>query len=138
MDATATPQEARVVLFGPLPILDSLTEDEVHVTVDAFGLLTGTYSLEPVVTFPDRGLELRSVAPPLITVELTPTMTVPLTTTQTITETSRIYDGFGTAVANTTSPFTHHPSPITPTSSFIFHPSSYVIPSSYLLERNKL
>lgn len=90
MDATATPEEARVVLFGPLPILDALTEDEVNVIVDAFGLVTGTYSLEPVVTFPDRGLELRSVQPPLITVEITPTITM------TNTETSRIYDGVET------------------------------------------
>ena len=89
MDAIATPEEARVVLFGPLPILDSLTEDEVHVAVDAFGLVTGTYSLEPVITFPERGLELRSIQPPLITVEITPTMTNTITNT----ETSRLYDG---------------------------------------------
>lgn len=107
MDATATPEEARVVLFGPLPILDALTEDEVNVTVDAFGLVTGTYSLEPVVTFPDRGLELRSVQPPLITVEITPTITNNLTTT----ETSRIYNGLTTAVSTTSSvpvPATQH------------------------------
>lgn len=73
--ASAEPEEVRVVLFGPLPILDALTEDEVHVTVDAFGLVTGTYSLEPVVSFPDRGLELRSVQPPLITVNITTTLT---------------------------------------------------------------
>jgi YbbR domain-containing protein len=76
--ATADPEEARVVLFGPLPILDALTEDEVHITVDAFGLVTGSYSLEPVVSFPERGLELRSVQPPLITVEITPTLTTTL------------------------------------------------------------
>ena len=99
MTATADPEEARVVLFGPLPILDSLTEDEVLVTVDAFGLLTGTYSLEPVVTFPDRGLELRSVQPPLIIVEITPTMTNSLTTTLTTTETSRLINGRITAHA---------------------------------------
>ena len=99
MDATANPEEARVVLFGPLPILDSLTEDEVHVTVDAFGLVTGTYSLEPVVTFPDRGLEMRSVQPALITVEITPTMTNTLTTTLTTTETSRIFNSVETAVS---------------------------------------
>lgn len=131
--ATADPEEARVVLFGPLPILDSLTEDEVHVTVDAFGLITGTYSLEPVVTFPDRGLELRSVQPPLITVELTPTVTTTITTTQTTTETSRIYDGAKTAVAQgNTIPISQHATHITPTSSFILHPFFFI------LERNKL
>ena len=97
--ATADPAEARVVLFGPLPILDSLTEDEVQVTIDAFGLITGTYSLEPVVSFPDRGLELRTVQPPLITVEITTTRTNNITTTRTTTPTTRLDDGLATATS---------------------------------------
>ncbi|MFO7680384.1 MAG: CdaR family protein [Chloroflexota bacterium] len=95
LTASADPEDARIALFGPLPILDSLTEDEVRVTVDTFGLLTGTYSLEPVVTFPERGLELRSVQPPLITVEITATITNSLTTT----ETSRLIKEGITAVS---------------------------------------
>lgn len=91
LTAIAEPEEARVVLFGPLPILDSLTEDEIHVTVDAFGLVTGTYSLEPVVSFPERGLELRSVQPPLITVEITSTLTNSLTTTVKSNRSLRLY-----------------------------------------------
>jgi YbbR domain-containing protein len=105
MDAIATPEEARVVLFGPLPILDSLTEDEVHVAVDAFGLLTGTYSLEPVVSFPERGLELRSIQPPLITVEITTTMTNTITNT----ESSRLYDGLNMARAKRFEPSAAEP-----------------------------
>lgn len=106
MSATADPAEARVVLFGPLPILDSLTEDEVRVTVDAFGLVTGTYSLEPVVNLPDRGLELRSVQPALITVEITPTVTNSLTTTLTTTETSHIFDNIPSTHSISTLPIT--------------------------------
>ncbi len=136
--ATADPEEARVVLFGPLPILDSLTEDEVHVTVDAFGLITGTYSLEPVVSFPERGLELRSVAPPLITVELTPTIvtTTTITTTQITTETSRIYDGVKT-IASTNS--ANGVAANSTTNIIIQANSSFILlPSSFLLERIKL
>ena len=102
--ASADPEEARIVLFGPLPILDSLTEDEVHVTVDAFGLVTGTYSLEPVVSFPDRGLELRSVEPPLITVEITPTLTTTLKSTSSL----RLFNGM--APVTSTSSVTGWPS----------------------------
>jgi len=75
LTATVDPEEVRVVLFGPLPALDTLSEDEVRVTVDAFGLLTGTYSLEPSVSLPDRGIELRSVQPQLVTVNITGTIT---------------------------------------------------------------
>lgn len=73
--ATVNPEEVRVVLFGPLPVLDTLAENEVRVTVDAFGLLTGTYSLEPTVDLPDRGIELRSIQPPLVTVVISATVT---------------------------------------------------------------
>jgi YbbR domain-containing protein len=134
MEAIADPEEARVVLFGPLPILDSLTEDEVHVTVDAFGLVTGTYSLEPVVTYPDRGLELRSVQPPLITVEITPTMTNTLTTTLKSSENTRIFDGVKTAASANSTP----PASAQPTSSFILPPSSFIITSSFLLVQKRL
>ena len=81
LTAVVTPEEVRVVVFGPLPALDSLAEDEVRVTVDAFGLLTGTYNLEPVVSLPDRGIELRSVQPQLVTVIITAAVTDTLTQT---------------------------------------------------------
>jgi YbbR domain-containing protein len=120
LEAAADPDEVRVVLFGPLPILDSLTEDEVRVTVDAFGLLTGTYSLEPVVTFPDRGLELRSIQPPLVTVEITSTLTDTLTQT----EQSRL-PGWGiTAVPAPTVPST---SPTLITTQFIALPQETIL-----------
>jgi len=126
LSAIANPADARIALFGPLPILDSLTEDEVRVTVDTFGLLTGTYSLEPVVDFPDRGLELRSVQPPLITVEIT--------TSLQITETSRlINDDKITAsleLAKRAAP-TQSSLSATPHPPFILHPTSFS-------ERNKL
>ena len=68
---TIQPENVRVVLFGPLPVLDALPEQEVVVTLDVFGLVTGTHDVEPTVTIPDRGFELRSIQPSLITVEIT-------------------------------------------------------------------
>ncbi len=49
MEASPSPEQVRVVLFGPLAALDSLVDDDVRVTVDLFGLVSGTHSLEPVV-----------------------------------------------------------------------------------------
>ncbi|MCZ7667871.1 MAG: hypothetical protein M5U34_12035 [Chloroflexi bacterium] len=129
LSASAKPEEARVVLFGPLPILDSLTEDEVRVTVDTFGLITGTYSLEPVVTIPDRGLEMRSVQPPLITVDITSTLPNGLTITLPITKSSRLNTGGITAVTIPPTSSTSAPS----LSSFILPPSSFIN-----LKQNKL
>ncbi len=88
LEAIVQPETARVVLFGPLPVLDALPEQEVEVTVDTFGLAEGTYELEPTVTIPERGLEIRSVQPALLTVIITQ----PVTTTATLTETVKLDD----------------------------------------------
>ncbi|MEJ2747723.1 MAG: hypothetical protein P8183_07405, partial [Anaerolineae bacterium] len=77
------PQSVHVVLYGPLPALDALPDEEVRVTVDLFGLITGTYSIAPDVSFPDRGIELRSIQPSQVTVEIT----APLTITNELTST---------------------------------------------------
>lgn len=73
----------RVVLFGPLPVLNALLEDEVEVTVDLFGLSEGIYSVTPDVIFPEqRGIELRSLQPTQVTVQISRTITptAPVTT----------------------------------------------------------
>ncbi len=68
LEVTIEPDTLRVVLFGPSPVLDTLTEQEVRVSLDLFGLEPGEYSLEPDVDVPDRGLELRSIQPSVIEV----------------------------------------------------------------------
>lgn len=103
-----TPDEVRVFLFGPLPVLDSLQDDDIRVTLDVFGLEPGRYSMIPDVDVPDRGIEIRSVQPTAVTVVITPT--VPITNTDEITGTvtpdSRLPLPLGTAVvtADTASP----------------------------------
>lgn len=72
LEASVIPQQVRIVLFGPLPVLDSLVDEDVRVTVDVFGLGVGTYSIQPEVKVPDRGIEIRSVQPTAVTVTLAP------------------------------------------------------------------
>lgn len=89
MTATINPDTVRVVLFGPSPVLDTLTEQEVRVTLDLFGLAPGEYALEPDVDVPDRGLELRSIQPAVIEVVITETITL----TEDITDTESLRPG---------------------------------------------
>ena len=74
-EAVADPEQVRVVLFGPLPVLDTLSENDVRVTLDLFALEPGTHSIEPEVDVPDRGIEVRSVQPTAVTVTISPTVT---------------------------------------------------------------
>ena len=68
--AVIEPSKVRVVLFGPLPVLDALAENDVRVVVDLFGMSPGVYSIEPDVIVPDRGIEIRSVQPAAVTVTI--------------------------------------------------------------------
>ncbi len=86
-EVSLDPEEVRVVLFGPLPQLDTLVADDVRVTIDAFGLVTGTHSIQPNVDLPDRGVEVRSIRPETIRVTITQTLTQTLTNTNGITGT---------------------------------------------------
>lgn len=89
LEATIEPDTVRVVLFGPSPVLDTLTEQEVRVSLDLFGLEPGEYSLEPDVDVPDRGLELRSIQPSVIEVVITEVMT----STDALTDTESLQPG---------------------------------------------
>lgn len=109
LEAVVDPAEVRVILFGPLPVLDALQDTEVLVTVDLFGLDVGVYTLEPSVTLPDRGIELRSVQPAQVTVEITNAITI----------TAGVTESIGTAVPTLPAP--------TPT------PSSYPYPALSIL-----
>lgn len=93
LEAELSDETVRVVLFGPSPVLQALAEDEVTVSLDLFDLEIGTHSgLMPDVDFPDRGLELRSIDPTVISAMITQTMTMTngISTTESITSTSFI------------------------------------------------
>ncbi len=74
-EASVEPEQVRVVLFGPLPVLDELAENDVRVILDLFGLTPGTYSIVPEVDIPDREIEIRSVQPPTVQVTISETVT---------------------------------------------------------------
>ncbi len=75
LEAVVDPEEVRVFLYGPLPILDSLAEDDIRVTVDLLGLITGTHVLEPFVSVPVDEVEVRSTQPAQVTVVISGTVT---------------------------------------------------------------
>jgi YbbR domain-containing protein len=75
LTVTLDVEEVRVFLFGPLDKLDSLVEDDVRVTVDLFGLDVGEHSLEPDADVFVSEIEVRSIQPPQVTVNLTHTLT---------------------------------------------------------------
>lgn len=66
--ATLQTEEVSVFLFGPLPILESITADDVNVTLDLLELEPGSYTLEPIVSVAVSNIEFRSVQPQLINV----------------------------------------------------------------------
>ena len=86
-EALLEPDQVRVVLFGPLPQLDTLVDDDVRVTVDIFDLITGTHRIRPSVDLPERGVEVRSIRPEIIQVTITQTVTQSITNTNGLTTT---------------------------------------------------
>jgi YbbR domain-containing protein len=113
LEAILDPEEVRVFLFGPLPVLESLEEEDVRVTLDLLNLEIGTYSLEPIVSVSVNDVEFRSVQPAIVTVVITEAMTTTngLTETLPLTETSSLISvlatasGSGTAGLNCASDF---------------------------------
>jgi YbbR domain-containing protein len=105
-EAILDPEEVRVFLFGPLPALESLSEDDVRVTLDLLNLEKGTYSLEPLVSISVNDVSERSIQPATITVIITDAMTTTngITGTLPITQSSSmqspLVDATDSAAAN--------------------------------------
>jgi YbbR domain-containing protein len=80
------PETVDVIISGPVPILETLTAQDVTVTVDVTGLEKGTYQLEPRVDTPSN-VSFESILPGTVEVVLsipgTPTPTPFPTQTQT-------------------------------------------------------
>ncbi len=60
-----------VTVSGPLPVLNTLTADDIILTFDVEGLGAGTYDLEPVLDLPE-GVMQDSLRPETVSVTLTP------------------------------------------------------------------
>lgn len=75
MSAQISPGAVDVILSGPLPVLDTLTRQDVRVTVDVTGLGLGPHQLTPTVQIIASGVTVESILPGTVEVILTPAPT---------------------------------------------------------------
>ncbi len=72
MTAQISPATVDVILSGPLPLLDTLTRQDVRVTVDVTGLGAGTHQLTPRVEILISNVAVESILPGTVEVILSP------------------------------------------------------------------
>ncbi len=72
LNAQISPESVDVILSGPLPVLNSLSRQDVHVTVDVTGLAAGSYQLTPTVQILASDVTVESLLPGTVEVVLTP------------------------------------------------------------------
>jgi YbbR domain-containing protein len=72
LDAQISPATVDVILSGPLPVLNSLSRQDVHVIVDVSGLAAGSYQLTPTVQTLASGVTVESLLPGTVEVVLAP------------------------------------------------------------------
>jgi len=69
-EAVVAPDTVDVILFGPLPVLDTLPETDVRVVLDLTGLEEGIHQLTPeVVILPER-VRVETISPETVEVEI--------------------------------------------------------------------
>jgi YbbR domain-containing protein len=72
MSAQISPAAVDVIISGPLPLLDTLTHQDVLITVDAKGLSEGAHQLTPTVQILVSNLQVESILPGTVEVTLAP------------------------------------------------------------------
>ena len=72
MSAQISPATVDVIISGPLPMLDTLTHQDVLITVDATGLNEGTHQLTPSAQILVSNLQVESILPGTVEVTLAP------------------------------------------------------------------
>lgn len=77
LSASISPLFVDVILSGPLPLLDTLTRQDIRVTVDLTGLTTGTHQVKPKVEILVSNLEVESVLPNTVEVIITSNSVTP-------------------------------------------------------------
>lgn len=88
LSAQVLPSTVDVIVSGPLPLLDTLTRQDVHVSVDVTGLTVGTHQLTPKVEILIADVSVESILPGTIEVTLSPS-NAPATPTITPTPTPK-------------------------------------------------
>jgi len=70
LGARVSPETVEIILFGPIPTLQALTDVDVRVVVNLTGLTEGIYPFNPdVIILPDR-IELQVISPETVQVEI--------------------------------------------------------------------
>lgn len=75
LTAQVLPATVDVILSGPLPLLDTLTRQDIRVTVDLTGLTAGTHQLTPKVEILIADVVVESILPGTVEVTLVPSGT---------------------------------------------------------------
>ena len=70
LSAEVSPLTVDVILSGPLPLLETLTAQDVHVVVDVTDLSSGTYQLTPTVEFLITGIRVETLLPATVQVTI--------------------------------------------------------------------
>ena len=70
MQAQISPATVDVILSGPIPILDTLRPQDIHVTVDVSNLTPGSYQLTPTVQILTSSVDVESINPGAVEVVL--------------------------------------------------------------------
>ena len=72
MSAQISPATVDVIISGPLPLLDTLTHQDVLITVNVTGLSEGAHQLTPTVQILVSNLQVESILPGTVEVTLAP------------------------------------------------------------------
>jgi YbbR domain-containing protein len=81
LTAQVSPPTVDVIVSGPLPLLDTLTRQDVHVTVDLTGLTVGTYQITAKVEVLISDVVVESILPNTMEVVIAPVGTPAVTPT---------------------------------------------------------
>lgn len=73
LTAVASPLTVDVIVSGPLPLLDTLTRQDVRITVDLTGLAVGTHQVTPKIEVLISDVVVESILPNTIEVVITVT-----------------------------------------------------------------
>jgi len=81
LDSTISPDTVELIIFGPIPTLQELTDVDIRVVIDLSGLEEGIYQLEPEVIILPDGIESQAISPKTLEVEIIPAESETLTPT---------------------------------------------------------
>jgi YbbR domain-containing protein len=71
LNAAVSPDSVDVIISGPLPVLDQLTQKDIRVIIDVTDMGLGTYQLTPKVELQNQDLTVESILPASVEVTLT-------------------------------------------------------------------